>query len=75
VLDNRPIALTGFVRGLGGVELQERTSTGAWRTVSRIHPAPSGRFKATIRPRRTTSYRLTAQGATGPQVEVRVAGG
>ena len=75
VLDDRPLALGGFVRGLGGVELQERSPTGAWRTVSRIHPEPNGRFQAKIRPRRTSRYRLAVDGAAGPEVMVRVARG
>jgi SpoIID/LytB domain protein len=73
VLDDRPLALGGFVRGLGGVELQERSTTGAWRTVSRVHPEPNGRFQAKIVPRRTTRYRLTVEGLAGPEVTVRVA--
>jgi SpoIID/LytB domain protein len=75
VLDNRPVALAGFVRGLGGVELQERSPTGVWRTLSRIRPAANGRFQTPIRPRRTTWYRLAVPGAAGPEVVVRVAGG
>ncbi len=71
VLSNRPLPLTGFVRGLGGVELEERVA-GSWRRVASIHLRPNGRFQTTIRPRRTTSYRLTVDGTAGPEVVVRV---
>lgn len=71
VLSNRPLPLTGFVRGLGGVELEERAA-GGWRRVAPIHLRPSGRFQITIRPRQTTSYRLTVNGTAGPVVVVQV---
>jgi SpoIID/LytB domain protein len=71
----RPFPLAGFVRGLDRVRLQERSRSGAWRTVARVRPHSDGRFVATVRPRRTTCYRLAVPAAAGAEVRVIVASG
>ena len=69
----KPLALEGFVRGLAGVVLQERTPSGSWRRVARVRGGRDGRFRAVVRPRYPTSYRLAVDGTPGPDVSVDVA--
>jgi stage II sporulation protein D len=68
-----PVPLTGFVRGIGGVVVQELLPTGAWQQVRRVAVRPDGRFTATVRPRFSTSYRLAVDRVGGPAVQVEVA--
>jgi SpoIID/LytB domain protein len=68
-----PVALTGFVRGVGGVSLQERTPSGGWRLAARVHQASDGRFAVRVRPQSTTEYRLAVDEQGGPAVTVEVA--
>ena len=67
----RPVVLTGFVRGLGKLRLEQQVNGGAWRTVRRVKARPNGRFTLTVRPKRTTSYRLASQAGAGAVVTVR----
>ncbi len=69
----RPLALGGFLRNASGVVLQERRPGGGWRDVRRVRTGSDGRFLARLRPRATTWYRLSVDGAGGDPVEVRVA--
>ena len=62
----KPLALKGFVRGLAGVVLEERTPAGSWRQVARVRGGRDGRFRAVVRPRYPTSYRLAVDGTPGP---------
>lgn len=70
-LAGRPVALTGFVRGLADVRLEQQVNGGAWTTVRAVRPRPDGRFVVTVQPRRTTSYRLATPVAAGAVVTVR----
>lgn len=70
----RPFPLSGFVRGLDRVKLEEQSPSGAWRAVALVRPHSDGRFVATVRPRRTTWYRLAAPAAAGAEVRVVVGG-
>ncbi|HUQ22402.1 MAG TPA: SpoIID/LytB domain-containing protein [Gaiellaceae bacterium] len=63
--------LTGFVRGLVKVRLQQQVNGGTWKTVQRIRTRPNGRFKVSVSPRRTTSYRLAAPVGAGAVVTVK----
>ncbi|MGH3072031.1 MAG: SpoIID/LytB domain-containing protein [Gaiellaceae bacterium] len=67
----RPVALTGFARGLGRLHLQQRVGAGAWLTLRRVRARPDGRFTLTVRPKRTTSYRLAAPAGAGGAVTVK----
>jgi stage II sporulation protein D len=67
----RPVVLTGFVRGLGKLRLEQQVNGGAWRTVKRVRTRPDGRFTLTVRPRRTTSYRLASPSGSGAVVIVK----
>ena len=64
----RPLALRGFLRGLTGVVLQRRTSSGAWIHVRHVVASRNGRFVATVRPIATTAYRLAVDRIAGPAV-------
>jgi len=68
----RPVVLHGFLRGIGGVVLQQRTAAGGWRQVARVHAKPDGRFDVTVRPRAATAYRLAVDEVAGPPVAVAV---
>jgi hypothetical protein len=68
-----PLQLEGFVRGIGGVVVQERLPTGAWQQVSRVVARADGRFAAVVRPRVSTEYRLAVDRVGGPPVQVEVA--
>jgi SpoIID/LytB domain protein len=67
-----PLRLHGFIRGRGGVVLQQRLPNGSWRQVARVHPRPNGRFDVTVRPRFPTAYRLAVDKVAGPPLEVQV---
>jgi stage II sporulation protein D len=67
-----PVLLQGFVRGIGGVVVQERQPNDGWRQVRRVVAHPDGRFEAVVRPRFTTTYRLAVDGVAGPSVQIEV---
>jgi stage II sporulation protein D len=67
-----PLRLHGFLRGIGGVVLQQRLRGGSWRQVARVHARPDGRFDLSVRPRFRTAYRLAADRVAGPPLEVTV---
>jgi stage II sporulation protein D len=69
----QPLPLRGFLRGIDGVVLQERSPTGAWRQVARVRTRRDGRFEAQVRPRFGTAYRLAVDGRAGSPVDVQVA--
>ena len=62
--------LSGFVRGLRRVRLEQQVNGGAWTAVRRVRPRRDGRFTVSIRPRRTTSYRLSSGEVAGAMVTV-----
>ena len=70
-LANRPVVLTGFVRGLRQVRLEQQVNGGPWRTVQPIARHADGRFTVTVRPHRVTSYRLATRAAAGAAITVR----
>jgi stage II sporulation protein D len=67
------IWLHGFVRGIGGVVLQELQPAGGWRQVARVRARADGRFEAVVRPRFSTAYRLAVDRVPGPEISLRVA--
>jgi hypothetical protein len=77
---NRPVTagtrvrLTGVVRGLRGVVVQERSLGGPWQQLRAIAPAPkTGAFRFAVRPRMTTDYRLATARDAAAFVRIRVA--
>ena len=47
--------------------------SGNWLPSVKLKPGVGGTFVATVRPKLTTTYRLVADGVTGPAVTVTVA--
>jgi stage II sporulation protein D len=70
-LASRPLELTGFVRGLRHVRLEQQVNGGAWRPVTRVKRRADGRFTVTVRPHGTTSYRLATPFGAGAAVTVK----
>ncbi len=66
----KQVDLSGFVRGLTPVRLEQQIAGGAWTKVRRIRLAADGRFTVAVEPRRTTSYRLRTPEASGALVTV-----
>jgi stage II sporulation protein D len=67
------VRLTGVVRQLTGVVLEQRSAAGAWTTVKRLAPGADGSFAVKLRPTATTVYRLSADGLASPPLTIRVA--
>jgi hypothetical protein len=53
-------AITGIVRGVSNVVLEERPAGSAWQTVGPVTPDSSGAFSTAITLEATTQFRLTA---------------
>ena len=65
-----PLTLTGTLRGVQGVTLEQRVTGGAWEPVGAVG---AGSLKLTQRPTITTDYRLATTTAAGAFVRIRVA--
>ena len=65
-----PLTLTGTLRGIPGVTLEQRVTGGTWEPVG---PVAAGPLKLTQRPTITTDYRLATTTAAGAFVRIRVA--
>jgi SpoIID/LytB domain protein len=63
--------VTGWVRGLGGARLEERTASG-WATIARVHPTASGRFRVSVPAERSTELRLAYNALPGAPVSLDV---
>ena len=66
------IALTGLVRGVADVTLEQRTSAGSWQSIGPIVPAADGTVQLTEQPTITTDYRLATPAAAAAFVRVKV---
>ena len=66
------IALTGLVRGVGDVTLEQRTSASSWQSIGPIIPAADGTVQLTEQPAITTDYRLATPAAAAAYVRVKV---
>jgi len=73
VASGTSVLLTGVVRGVSGVVVQERTVGTPWQPFKSLAPTTkTGAFRLVVRPNVTTDYRLaTAQDAAG-SVRIRV---
>ncbi|HEY2542838.1 MAG TPA: SpoIID/LytB domain-containing protein [Gaiellaceae bacterium] len=67
------ITLTGLVRGITGVSLEERVFGGTWALVGPVTPAADGSLLLPEVPTVTTDYRLATSTAAVGFVRVRVA--
>ena len=66
------IQLTGTIRGVSGVSLEQRTSLADWGAVGAVAPAPDGSLRLTEQPTVTTDYRLATPAAAAAYVRIRV---
>jgi stage II sporulation protein D len=67
------VVLTGVVRGVRNVVLQERTPGTSWNQIKTVVPAAqTGAFRLAVRPSATTDYRLATARDAAAFVRVRV---
>jgi subtilisin family serine protease len=66
------VTLTGKVRNVKGVTLEQSTGGGVWSPGPAIAPATDGSFSVDVTPQRTTLYRLAATGVKGVPLQVPV---
>jgi SpoIID/LytB domain protein len=68
------VTLTGTVRGVKNVVLQERPAGGAWAELEPVAPAPkTGAISVDVTPTATTDYRLATPTAAAAFIRIRVA--
>jgi stage II sporulation protein D len=65
-----PTTLTGTVRGVTGVTLEQRVTGGSWEAVG---PVAGGSLRLVQRPTITTDYRIATPAAAAAFVRIRVA--
>ena len=69
------VRLSGVVRGVRGVVVQQRSRGKPWTRLRSITPAPkTGAFHFAVRPKVTTDYRLATVRDAAAFVRIRVAG-
>jgi hypothetical protein len=67
------IRLSGVVRGIRGVVVQQRSNGTPWTTLRSVVPAPkTGAFHFAVRPSTTTDYRLATAHDVAASVRIRV---
>lgn len=67
------VQLTGGVRGLKGVVLEQRFPGGEWQAGTAVQVAANGRFALTVASTQTTEYRLRSGLTTGQAVRLLIA--
>jgi stage II sporulation protein D len=67
----RRVQLSGFVRGLRAVRLEQQVAGGTWTPVRTVKTRSDGRFTVTVAPRRTTAYRLASAVGAGAAVTLK----
>jgi hypothetical protein len=67
------VVIPGVARDVDSPLLEKLDAKGAWVPAVKVVPADDGSFVATVRPKATATYRLTADGEVGPAVTVTVA--
>lgn len=75
VVPGAAVTLTGLARDVQGALLERLGTTGTWAPVARVTPARDGTFDVTVRPARTSTYRLSAAGTSGPALTLTVPAG
>lgn len=75
VLARTPVQLGGIARDVDDAVLEKLAANGAWARVARLNPALDDTFAVTVRPARTTTYRLFADGVAGPALTLTVTSG
>jgi stage II sporulation protein D len=67
------VVLSGVVRGVRGVVVQQRSAGDPWTQLKRIAPrAKSGAFRLVVRPSATTDYRLATAQDAAAYIRIRV---
>ena len=66
------VQLSGVIRGMSGVSLEQRPNAGAWTPVGPVAPEPDGTIELTETPTITTDYRLATPQAAAAYVRVKV---
>jgi SpoIID/LytB domain protein len=64
--------LTGSIRRLKDVLLEQRPLGGSWQAGSAVKPTPDGTFVLAVKPEQTTDYRLRSGLSTGQSVRLVV---
>ena len=70
-----PVVVSGLARDVDAPLLEKLGANGAWLPSVKLAPATDGSFAVTVRPKATATYRLTAEGQTGPALTISVAAG
>ena len=70
-----PVRLSGIARDVEGVALEKLAADGTWARAARVVPAADGTFQVTVRPKETSTFRLSAAGLSGPALTLTVAPG
>jgi stage II sporulation protein D len=66
------VQLSGVIRGVSGVSLEQRTSVASWGSDGLVLPAADGSVHLTEQPTITTDYRLATTAAAAGYVRIRV---
>jgi stage II sporulation protein D len=66
------VQLTGAIRRVTGVTLEQRPSLSTWQTVSTVTPAADGSVRLTAKPTITTDYRIGTPELAAAFVRIRV---
>ena len=67
------VQLSGIARGLGPAKLSSSPDAAAWSPVAVLAPSAGGLVSVTVRPTRTTRYRVEVEGAASPALLLLVA--
>jgi len=70
-----PVVVSGLARDVDTPLLEKLGSNGAWLPSVKVKPASDGSFAVTVRPKTTSTYRLTADGEPGPALTITVPAG
>ena len=70
-----PVVVSGLARGVTTPLLEKLGTNGSWLPSVKVEPDPDGAFSVTVRPKTTSTYRLTADGQPGPALTITVPAG
>ncbi len=72
VVPGGPVVVSGVVRNVSGPALERLLGNGTWVRSSKLVPGSDGEFTVTVRPKVTSTYRITAEGQVGPALTIAV---
>jgi len=70
-----PVVVTGIARDVEAPMLEKLGANGSWLPSVNLAPDSDGVFAVTVRPKTTSTYRLTADGEPGPALTIIVPAG